>query len=120
MTRTLWLNLRYSWQSSLEAREKLKELIKGLQRSDPPRDIKIEILVTDPATVIDEDELVIQSVKSAHQSIFEKLMEEQFHGAVSDAIHLNRYGIPTVWYGPAGRTRQEHLSTAMDGRISKT
>jgi acetylornithine deacetylase/succinyl-diaminopimelate desuccinylase-like protein len=102
----LYLDVRIiPGQSPLEVEAELTDLIRNLRKSDPEMEIEMELLVTDPATVIDEDELVVKAVKSAHQTVFEKPPEEIFHGAVSDAIHFNRYGISTLWYGPAGRTR---------------
>jgi acetylornithine deacetylase len=101
---SLYLDVRIiPGQSPLDVKEELNELIRELKRSDPDMDIEMEILVTDPPTIIEEDELVVQAVKSAHNNIFGKPPKEHFDVPVADATHLNRYGIPTLTYGPAGR-----------------
>ncbi len=100
----LYLDIRIvPGQHPLEVKEELIGLIERLKRSDPQMEVELELLVTDPATIIGEEEPVVLAVKSAHQTIFGRPPAEDFRGAVSDAAHLNRYGIPTVWYGPAGR-----------------
>lgn len=92
-------------QSLLEVKDELNDIIRKLKKYDPEMDIEMEILVSDPATVIDEAEPVFNAVKSAHTAVFGDPPKEHFDIPVSDAIHLNRYGIPTLTYGPAGKNR---------------
>jgi acetylornithine deacetylase len=90
-------------QHPITVKEELAGIIREQRQKDPDMDIDFEILVTDPATVIDEDEAIVASVKKAHAEVFGKPPEEYFDIPVSDAIHLNRYGVPSLTYGPAGR-----------------
>ncbi len=100
----LYLDVRIvPGEHPLEVKEELTGVIERVKRSDPQMEVELELLVTDPATIIGEEEPVVGALKSAHQTIFGNPPIEDFRGAVSDAAHLNRYGIPTVWYGPAGR-----------------
>jgi acetylornithine deacetylase len=100
----LYLDVRIiPGQSPLEVKEELNDLLRKFRKSDPGIDIELELLVTNPPSIIDEDEIVVRSVKSAHQTVFGKAPEEYFDIPVADAQHLNRYGVPTVTYGPAGK-----------------
>jgi acetylornithine deacetylase len=90
-------------QNPLEVKEELNDLLRKLRKSDPGIDIELDLLVTNPPAVIPEEELVVQSIKSSHQQIFNKPVKEHFDVPVADAQHLIRYGIPTLTYGPAGK-----------------
>ncbi|MEW6265328.1 MAG: M20/M25/M40 family metallo-hydrolase [Thermodesulfobacteriota bacterium] len=103
----LYLDLRIvPGQSPLEVKEEVGDLIKAFQAQDPKLNIDFEILVTDPPTIIAEDEPVVQAVKAAHEKVLGRPPGEHFDVPVSDANHLNRYGIPTLTYGPSGKNRE--------------
>jgi acetylornithine deacetylase len=90
-------------QNPIEVKEELNNLLRKVRVSDPGIDIELDLLVTNPPAVIEEEELVVQSIKSAHQTVCGKPVEEHFDVPVADAQHLIRYGIPTLTYGPAGK-----------------
>lgn len=90
-------------QHPITVKAELSCIMKQLKQNDPNIDIDFEILVTDPPTIISEEELIVESVKKSHKEVFGRPPEEYFDIPVSDAIHLNRYGIPSLTYGPAGR-----------------
>ena len=65
----------------------------------------VDIYITAPGTSIPDDHELCQTVIAAHT---EQLGEPPQMGNeiwYSDAAHMNRYGIPTVNYGSAGRIR---------------
>ncbi len=101
---SLYLDVRIiPGQSPLDVKEELNDLLRKIRKTDPGIDIESELLVTNPASIISEDEPVVQATRKAHQTIFGKPVDEYFDIPVADAQHLNRYGVPTITYGPAGK-----------------
>ena len=61
--------------------------------------------MTVPGTSIPDDHELVSIVSSAHAQQLGKAPEMGIETWMSDAAHMNRYGIPTVNYGSAGRIR---------------
>jgi len=66
---------------------------------------KVEVFVTAPGTTIPDDHDLVKAITSAHTNQLGKAPEMGIEVWSSDAVHMNRYGIPTVNYGSAGRIR---------------
>lgn len=66
---------------------------------------KAEIFVSAPGTSIPDDHELITTIVEAHTQQLGKAPEMGVETWYSDAAHMNRYGIPTVNYGSAGRIR---------------
>ena len=62
--------------------------------------IRAELYSTNPGTSVPEGSSVVSAVRSAHIDIFGVSPKVAVAGWHSDASHLNRYGVPTVNYGP--------------------
>ena len=90
-------------QSPLEVKEDFQDMLSKIKESDPTIDIEIDLVVTSPAGVIEEDEPVAQAIKKSHEAVFGKPVTERFDNPTADAVHLIRYGVPTLTYGPAGK-----------------
>lgn len=65
----------------------------------------VEVYVSAPGTSIPDDHELIQTIVTAHTDQLGKPPEFGNEIWYSDAAHMNRYGIPTVNYGSAGRIR---------------
>lgn len=65
----------------------------------------VDTYVTAPGTSIPDDHELIRTIVAAHSK--QLGVEPEFGNEIwySDAAHMNRYGIPTVNYGSAGRIR---------------
>ena len=65
----------------------------------------VDTFVSAPGTSIPNDHELIQTIVAAHTQ--QLGVEPEFGNEIwySDAAHMNRYGIPTVNYGSAGRIR---------------
>ncbi|MGI9342265.1 MAG: M20/M25/M40 family metallo-hydrolase [Gammaproteobacteria bacterium] len=65
----------------------------------------VDTYVSAPGTSIPDDHELIQTIVGAHSA--QLGVEPEFDNEIwySDAAHMNRYGIPTVNYGSAGRIR---------------
>ena len=66
---------------------------------------KVETFMSVPGTSIPDDHALVQHVIKAHSDQLGKAPEMGIETWMSDAAHMNRYGIPTVNYGSAGRIR---------------
>lgn len=65
----------------------------------------VDIYVSAPGTSIPDDHELIRTIVEAHTDQLGKPPEMGIETWYSDAAHMNRYGIPTVNYGSAGRIR---------------
>lgn len=92
-------------QTVQEVRQEIQALIARAREKDPGFQPDVEFYVTNPGARTDRDAFVVQSVQRAHAAVHGAAPEVVTGAFTSDAIHLTRYGIPTVNYGPAGRTR---------------
>ncbi len=101
----LYLDVRtIPGQHPVDVLQEIQGLIRRLRERDTRLDVEVEMLVSDPATEIDTGELVCQTVCRSHEKVLGTKPEITYMGWASDAIHLNRYGIPTVIYGPGGKS----------------
>jgi len=65
----------------------------------------VDVYVSAPGTSIPDDHELIEMIVDAHTTQLGKALEFGTEIWYSDAAHMNRYGIPTVNYGSAGRIR---------------
>lgn len=86
-------------QRSMDVMQELRELIQRTQQAGGS-DIKLELLLNEPASELNDDEPVITSLRKAHRCVTSTLPETTYVGWGADATRLNRAGIPTVIYGP--------------------
>ncbi len=88
------------------AYNEVREVVNTAIRENPQLEgTKVELLVTAPGTSIPDDHELVQNIISAHGNQLGKPPEMGVETWYSDAAHMNRYGIPTVNYGSAGRIR---------------
>jgi acetylornithine deacetylase len=66
---------------------------------------KVETFVTAPGTSIPDDHELITNIHSAFEDQLGRSPEYGIETWMSDAAHMNRYGIATVNFGSAGRIR---------------
>jgi acetylornithine deacetylase len=88
------------------AYNEVREVVNAAVRENPQLEgTKVEIFVSAPGTSIPDDHELVQYVIAAHDNQLGKPPEMGVETWYSDAGHMNRYGIPTVNYGSAGRIR---------------
>jgi acetylornithine deacetylase/succinyl-diaminopimelate desuccinylase-like protein len=84
----------------------VRELIRGVvDKHTCLEGTTVDIYVTAPGTSIPDDHELVQTVIAAHTQQLGKTPEMGNEIWYSDAGHMNRYGIPTLNYGSAGRIR---------------
>lgn len=66
---------------------------------------RVETFMTTPGTSIPDDHELVTTIQQAHKAQLGEAPKMGTEVWMSDAAHMNRYGIPTVNYGSAGRIR---------------
>ncbi len=90
----------------VDAYNEVRELIrKVVNENSELEGTRAEIIVSAPGTSIPDDHELITTIINAHTQQLNKAPEMGVETWYSDAAHMNRYGIPTVNYGSAGRIR---------------
>jgi len=90
----------------IKAYNELRELIARVVDENPRlAGTAVEPFVTVPGASIADDHELVRTVVEAHRRQLGKAPELGIETWMSDAAHMNRYGIPTVNYGSAGRIR---------------
>lgn len=90
----------------VDAYNEVRELIRNVVKEHSELEgTRAEIFVSAPGTSIPDDHELITTIVGAHTEQLGKVPEMGIETWYSDAAHMNRYGIPTVNYGSAGRIR---------------
>ncbi|MBT4521652.1 MAG: M20/M25/M40 family metallo-hydrolase [Halieaceae bacterium] len=90
----------------LKAYNEVRQMVATLVKDNPQLEgTKAETFVTVPGTSIPDDHELIQNIVRAHNEQLGVAPQFGVETWMSDAAHMNRYGIPTVNYGSAGRIR---------------
>jgi len=90
----------------IQVYREVRELIRALEKMHTELEgTTVDIYVSGPGTSIPDEHELIQTIVAAHSEQLGKPPEFGNEIWYSDAAHMNRYGIPTVNYGSAGRIR---------------
>lgn len=84
----------------------VREMIAQTVAANPQLEgTKVETFMTVPGTSIPDDHPLIKTISAAHETQLGEQPKMGVETWMSDAAHMNRYGIPTVNYGSAGRIK---------------
>jgi len=90
----------------VEAYNEVRDVIRRVVGEHPELEgTRADIFVSAPGTSIADDHELVRTITEAHTQQLGKAPETGIETWYSDAAHMNRYGIPTVNYGSAGRIR---------------
>jgi acetylornithine deacetylase/succinyl-diaminopimelate desuccinylase-like protein len=95
-------------QSPLQVQREIERVLRQVQDSDRDlAELKLDMSVymSQYGSECSPDEFIFQSMASAHRSVVGSDPEIISVPFFSDAAVLTRYGVPTLNYGPSGRTR---------------
>ena len=92
-------------QHPLEIKREIEDIIEEIVAGDPDLKVDLEMYMSNPGAEIEDDEYIYGAIKRAHKSVHGRDPETVTEGWISDASHITRYGVPTLNYGPSGRTR---------------
>ncbi|RME35756.1 MAG: M20/M25/M40 family metallo-hydrolase [Gammaproteobacteria bacterium] len=88
----------------VEAYNEVRELVRKVVERNPELEgTRAEVYVSAPGTSIPDDHELVRTIVQAHSEQLGSPPEIGMETWYSDAAHMNRYGIPTVNYGSAGR-----------------
>ena len=90
-------------QAYNEVRELVAQLVKA---NEELAGVKVEVFLSAPGTSVPDDHELVRTIVSAHADQLGEAPKMGMETWYSDAAHMNRYGIPTVNYGSAGRIRK--------------
>lgn len=85
-------------------RREVDELVRELEAMDPTLSVEIEFYVSHQPSEISRDEPVVQAIHRNHVAVTGSEPEYRRRTAYMDSSALIEHGIPTVVYGPSGRT----------------
>lgn len=90
----------------VQAFNEVRQLIKDVVKANPNLEgTKAEVFLSAPGTSIPDEHDLVANIISAHTNQLGEAPKMGVETWYSDAAHMNRYGIPTVNYGSAGRIR---------------
>jgi acetylornithine deacetylase len=90
----------------VDAYNEVRDVVNAAVRENPQLEgTKVEIFISAPGTSIPDDHELVQNIISANENQLGRPPEMGIETWFSDAAHMNRYGIPTVNFGSAGRIR---------------
>lgn len=89
----------------MEILREIKLLIADVNGNNPGLDARAELYVSNPGTSIADDHDLVAQISAAHTQQLGSPPEMSMEVWCSDAMHMNRYGVPSVNYGAAGRIR---------------
>jgi acetylornithine deacetylase len=100
-------------QTADQLKRQLRRVLREFsERNDTPEP-QLEFFVTDPALLIDESLPVVDAVGRAQASIIGERLPSFIRRPGSDAIHLSRYDVPCVQFGPGGRLHPDAKGQSM-------
>jgi acetylornithine deacetylase/succinyl-diaminopimelate desuccinylase-like protein len=73
----------------------------------------LSFLVTDPPLMIDEGLPVVDGLRGAQEKIMGHATKAFLRRPGSDAVHLSRYDVPCVQFGPGGRLHPDAKGRSM-------
>lgn len=91
--------------SMMDVKNEIQAVLDGVRKESPDIEPVLETLMSVPGTEVAEDAVVYQAVFRAHRTVFGKNPEIISEAYISDATYLNRFGVPAINYGPAGKLR---------------
>ena len=91
--------------SMMEVKSEIAEVLDQVSKDVDGINPHLETIMTVPGTEIDVESPVSKVVMKSHEDVFGEKPEVISEAYISDATYLNRFGVPTVNYGPAGRLR---------------
>jgi acetylornithine deacetylase/succinyl-diaminopimelate desuccinylase-like protein len=100
-------------QTADQIKRELRSVLRAFaerQRTDEPR---LEFIVTDPPLVIDSGLPVVTALAQAQRSVMDTAIATFLRRPGSDAVHLTRYDVPCVQFGPGGRLHPDAKGRSM-------
>jgi acetylornithine deacetylase len=90
-------------QSTEDVKRALRVLLQRFAQQRGIAEPALAFLVTDPALEIGQDLPIVKAMEAAQASVMGQKTTTFLRRPGSDAIHLTRYDVPCIQFGPGGR-----------------
>ena len=100
-------------QSADQIKRELRAVLRGYALQTGKREPVLDFFVTDPALVIPADLPVVTVLGDAQHNVMGQRSQPFIRRPGSDAIHLTRYDVPCVQFGPGGRLHPDAKRQSM-------
>lgn len=111
---SLYLDIRtVPGQTADRIKRELRAVLRAFAERQRTEEPALEFLVTDPPLLIDTDLPVVTALAQAQRSVMGEATETFLRRPGSDAVHLTRYDVPCVQFGPGGRLHPDAKGRSM-------
>lgn len=111
---SLYLDIRtVPGQTADDVKRQLRLVLRQFAERHGTNEPALSFSVTDPPLVIAEDLPVVTALGEAQQAVMGTRTTTFLRRPGSDAIHLTKYGVPCVQFGPGGRLHPDAKGQSM-------
>lgn len=111
---SLYLDIRtIPGQTGDAVKRELRTVLQQFAERNSIDEPSLDFIVTDPALLIGDDLPVLSALTRAQQSVMGQPTKTFLRRPGSDAIHLTRYDVPCVQFGPGGRLHPDANGRSM-------
>jgi acetylornithine deacetylase/succinyl-diaminopimelate desuccinylase-like protein len=111
---SIYLDIRtLPGQAADQVKRELRAVLQRHAHENAVKEPVIEFLVTDPAMTLPADLPVVDAVLRAQESVMGTRSQPLIRRPGSDAVHLTRYDVPCVQFGPGGRLHPDANGRSM-------
>ncbi|HEY6832198.1 MAG TPA: M20/M25/M40 family metallo-hydrolase [Pseudolabrys sp.] len=111
---SIYLDIRtVPGQFADDVKRQLRAVLRRFADRHQTNEPSLNFLVTDPPLVIDEGFPVVDALRGAQETIMGQASKPFLRRPGSDAVHLSRYDVPCVQFGPGGRLHPEAKGRSM-------
>ncbi len=110
----LYLDIRtVPGQRADDVKRELRSVLRRFAERHRIDEPTLDFIVTDPPLVIEQDLPVVTALKEAQRSVMGQPTTTFLRRPGSDAVHLTRYDVPCVQFGPGGRLHPDAKGRSM-------
>lgn len=111
---SLYLDIRtVPGQTADQVKRQLRRLLRQHAETHGVQEPALDFLVTDPALTLEQDLPIVEALSAAQAGLMGEASRPFLRRPGSDAIHLSRYDVPCVQFGPGGRLHPDAKGRSM-------
>ena len=100
-------------QTADQVKRQLRKLLRDFAARNHTPEPQLAFFVTDPPLLIDEGLPLVDALGQAQAAVMGRKSEPFLRRPGSDAIHLTKYDVPCVQFGPGGRLHPDAKGASM-------
>jgi acetylornithine deacetylase/succinyl-diaminopimelate desuccinylase-like protein len=111
---SIYLDIRtVPGQHADDVKRQLRAVLRNFADRTKTKEPSLSFLVTDPPLTIEEGLPVVDALRGAQEKIMGQATKTFLRRPGSDAVHLSRYDVPCVQFGPGGRLHPDAKGRSM-------